>query len=691
MDDDTRLQQSGIDPYMLWLLGEGRNYYFLPGRQHEWIPLFLLLSDEFTAQEFEHGAHITAAQKRVAWRRAIQVPSLYTDSPLVAGKGAYITASVNVDYLLKDFVEDEELRADLRRAIRTLTPGLPLDASSLPSTDDTRPPKGERQREAAMARAAAPPAPGNTVIMGIIDDGIAFGHERFRKIVGGNIESRIANWWLQDGPFNPSYSPFTDPVPPPPPNVPFGCELSGSQITGLLQSCAIDGNVEEDLVYRKAHLLDFQQVGHKSAAWRIAHGTHVMDLACGYDPDPPRHDRPIIAVQLPVQTTADTSGASLFQYAFAAMWYILVRASQIPGAENAPVVINLSYGRFEGPHDGTADLELGIKFLVALTGGRLRVVLPAGNSFLSRTHAQVTFDGDHDPKRLNWRVLPDDQTPSFFEIWLPKRDFSTQISRLAVTITSPIGEAHTIHEFDPAVTWGAVQSYAELRFYYSLVTGRTMFRLSGRPTTDLTPGAPRAPAGIWKVELQQEHEGLAGQTVHAWVQRDDTLYGFPPRGRQSYFDDENYVRFEHTGREEESDTTVFPPTPPSPVKRESTLNAIATGADPSVAGGYLRKEVVPAKYSSEGANAPPPRHPSVVLVSEDSRVHAGMLAAGSRSGSVVAMGGTSVAAPQYARVIADGLAGFPVPPVIAMPGTLPERTGAGRLTTDPIVKLRRYE
>ena len=130
MDDDTKLQQSGIDPYIFWLLGQGRNYYFLPGRQHEWIPLLLLLSDEFTAQEFAEGAHITAEQKRVAWRRAIQVPSLYTDSPLIAGKGAYITASVSVDYLLKDFVEDEELRADLRRAIRTLTPGLPLDAGS---------------------------------------------------------------------------------------------------------------------------------------------------------------------------------------------------------------------------------------------------------------------------------------------------------------------------------------------------------------------------------------------------------------------------------------------------------------------------------------------------------------------------------------------------------------------------------
>src|SRR3982751_1460210 len=51
----------------------------------------------------------------------------------------------------------------------------------------------------------------------------------------------------------------------------------------------------------------------------------------------------------------------------------------------------------------------------------------------------------------------------------------------------------------------------------------------------------------------------------------------------------------------------------------------------------------------------PPRSPDALIVSEDSRVHWGVLAAGSRSGSVVAMGGTSVAAPRAARWIADDL------------------------------------
>jgi hypothetical protein len=672
---DAPLHQSGIDPYIFWLLGEGKQYYFLPGRQQEWIPLFLLLSDEFTAQEFADGAHITATERRVAWQRAVRVPSLYTDSTIVAGKGSYITAFMSASYLLKDFVEDEGLRADLRRAVRTVTPGLPLD---------TPPPTTERRQKAAVATAEAPTAPSNTVVMGIIDDGIAFAHERFRKIVGGKIESRVENWWLQDGPPSPATPPFTDPTPPPPPPVPFGCELTRSQITGLLQNSVIAGDVDEDLVYRKARLIDFQKPGHKSAAWRIAHGTHVMDLACGFDPDPPRNDRPIICVQLPIRVTADTAGASLFPHVFVAMWYILVRASQIPGAANAPVVINLSYGRLEGPHDGTADLELAIEFLVAISGGRLRVVLPAGNSYLSRTHAQVTFASDNEAEELRWRVLPDDQTPSFVEVWLPKRDFGTFASRLDVTITSPTGESHTLPEFGGPVKWGAAPFYAEAHFYFSLVTGRTMFRLSARPTADLTPGAPLAPAGIWKIKLT--NIALTGQTVHAWVQRDDSLYGLPLRGRQSYFDDPDYERdrLDHAGRDNEFDNNV------SLARRESTISSIATGAAPTVMGAYLGKEKVLAKYSSAGSRtAAPPRKPNAAAVGEDSRVHHGVLAAGSHSGSVVAMGGTSVAAPQAARSIADQLAGGGPPVLIALPQ--PERSGAGGIVTDPIVKLKRYE
>ena len=57
--------------------------------------------------------------------------------------------------------------------------------------------------------------------------------------------------------------------------------------------------LQEDLVYRAAGLLDYTRPDHKAAAWRVTHGTHVMDAACGYDPSDNRLDRPIACVQLP--------------------------------------------------------------------------------------------------------------------------------------------------------------------------------------------------------------------------------------------------------------------------------------------------------------------------------------------------------------------------------------------------------
>jgi hypothetical protein len=100
------------------------------------------------------------------------------------------------------------------------------------------------------------------------------------------------------------------------------------------------------------------------------------------------------------------------------------------------------------------------------------------------------------------------------------------------------------------------------------------------------------------------------------------------------------------------------------VKRRGTINAIATGKQPIVIGGLRRSDWNPAPYSSSGpvVNYPPgrglqtPDGPEALSVSEDTPYHRGVLAAGSRSGSCIAMHGTSVAAPQVARWVAEELA-----------------------------------
>jgi hypothetical protein len=111
------------------------------------------------------------------------------------------------------------------------------------------------------------------------------------------------------------------------------------------------------------------------------------------------------------------------------------------------------------------------------------------------------------------------------------------------------------------------------------------------------------------------------------------------------------------GYEEEKDQ------PGCPVRRAGLLNAIATGREPVVVGAMLQKQMVASKYSAAGPTTPPRGAstayrdgPDALTVGDDSRVHTGVLAAGARSGSVVAMNGTSVAAPQIAREIARRMA-----------------------------------
>lgn len=544
------------------------------------------------------------------------------------------------------------------------------------------------------------------VVVGIIDDGIAFAHERFRS----GDKSRVRFVWLQDGVHQGPKS-----------RVDYGRELWNDgvrkDIDTMLDACRHAGVVDEDEFYLRAGLFDFRRPGHKAATWRTAHGTHVMDVACGFDPAERRDDIPIVCVQLPARTTANTSGGDLTPYAVDALWYIRDRADEIGrslGQHPLPVVINFSYGMIGGPHDGTSELEILIDELIEermrLQGVPLQVVLPAGNSRLSRCHAEVSFkptEPEGNIARLQWRVLPDDLTPSFLDIWLPDRADGKSASRLSVTVTPPggyesppLGESpNSMLEWRPNGKLLCALQYN----HYPPPTGRGRFRITLRPTADLRAAAAIAPAGIWTVTLRNallEPDKL----VQVWIQRDESLYGYPRRGRQSRF--ENERRPDDPGFGANGDDAA------ALAQRAGLINAIGTGHKSIVMGGFVRKDLSPADYSAGGPITKPAgarqAHrdgPDAMTVSEDSRVHAGVLAAGSRSGAVVAMGGTSVAAPAMTREIVERLAGQDRGDREAVKdiaqrqeNTRPsdakrpprQRGGWGRIALRPVVRLPRF-
>jgi hypothetical protein len=526
--------------------------------------------------------------------------------------------------------------------------------------------------------ANSPPA----AIVAVIDDGLAFAHERFRFASG---DTRFKYFWNQD-----DMSTTKTPA-----GFGWGRELSENELNTLLASCNHSGLVDEDALY--------QQAGQNLASRRAKHGTHVMDIACGLDPKSATAQSPyLIGVQLPKWATEETSGAWLTPLVYAAISYILDRADRIAAAQNAaplPVVVNLSYGTIAGPHDGTGMLELAIDQLIAARPAPLQVVLPAGNHYLARCHAHFEMPRAAPRKApieiLRWRVQPDNKACSFLEIWLPQFASDHTRPKVELRITTPTGQ--TSPWISPNKAWSWPAPAPAIRFYaryYDIAGRRPTIHLSMAPTAEMKANPRTAPSGTWLVEIKNRRGAVA---VDAWVQRGDTPFGYPLWGRQSRLDDSTYVRFDLAGRPEQNDVG------PSSIRRRGTVNALATGQRAIVVGGYRRDDRKPSEYAAAGpvatpAAVPPPRTgPDAAAAADDSVTLHGLLAAGTRTGSVVAMRGTSVAAPQVTRRISELMtlalasdraavqAGAAAADLKApTPGsTLHERLGAGRIELPP--------
>lgn len=663
--ETNRYAQQRVDPYFEWARATGFAHFFREGQEQR-FPVVIELADI-------SAAHFAAGKWHApdGWRELISVPRMYLRPPAGLAQFSFCSATVSQAFFSR-------LAADplLRKAIRRIELSLPI----------------ENYNAEDMAT-VAPPRTAAGVVTGVIDDGIAFAHERFRAADG---TTRVQFFWSQD-------------ARPPAGAVAYGREflkagVGPRAIDAVMTASTHAGMVDEDRVYRVTRQLAAGDRGHKPVAWRIGHGTHVMDLAAGYDPRLAPADRPIIGVQLPVHATADTSGAHFGRYALDGLYYILQRSELLASAP-PPVVVNISYGFIAGPHDGSSIVEAAIDQIIALRPAPFAVVLPAGNSHLGRCHARVR-PASGARATLPWRIQPEDYTPSYLEIWLPHTAAGSPPARVRFRIRPPAGAwCPWVNEGESWYWQPAGPVVCEAVYHNSVAPGRNrnMILVAVAPSAALQAGGPVAPAGLWEVEIENLGERA---TIDAWIQRDDSPFGYPRRGRQSYFDDPQYERYDDAGREVATDNASL-------VKRRGMVSSISTGSRTVVVGGFHRKDWRAAHYSAGGPVIHPPGRgapnldgPDAMAVSDDSVVHAGVLAAGTRSGSVVAMFGTSVAAPQITRWIADRMAsgqphdraavaqfaaagaaaGFRSetnPPPGALPKPPAERSGRGRIEGPP--------
>jgi hypothetical protein len=523
------------------------------------------------------------------------------------------------------------------------------------------------------------------VVIGVIDEGLAFVNERFRN---SNTNSRVEFAWLQDGANSPG-SVF---------GFGYGHELTkwnrtidGQLVPGidwLLQRSCNGELVDEDLFYSLAGVTNFGRIGHKAAAWRISHGTHVMDLAAGYEMASANPRRHIISVQLPSRVVADTSGLDLEKFLVDAVAYIFDRAERIAKRYNygtdLPVVVNFSSGVRAGPHDGNSPIERYLDRQIEArrasghtpNSDRLptQIVLPAGNSFQSRSHACFSFNKKSDPSNTNevqWHVPADDKTHSYVEIWLPANLDPDETRKIGLSISAPgCSDFSQKLVADPTNAANASISLRDsgnggslvCKAYYQsmpvengkIPPASTSGGSRGRYLIALVPtafdgiDATLATAGFWSVSIN--YDGSEELDIHAWIHWDDAPIGYSRFGRQSYFEDPFYAKYTDNGEMNELDNER------SALRRTGTINAIATGANIRVVGGYQSSNGRVARYSSADFKGKAER-PNYLAASETSNTNLGLLAAGTRSGSAVALNGTSVAAPRVARAIAELMAG----------------------------------
>jgi hypothetical protein len=655
-----------VNPYLQWAVATKFRYF-----NGEWFRV--LLEVDKSAASFWRDVQALGV------KHLIQVPTIYQKPPSGLNETDVtfcmaIMKRTALEALVTETPKDDAaLLQSLAKRITKIELGTPVKKPF-----EITPP-AELSSLAAKKPSAA--------IVAVIDDGLAFAHERFRSKDGRH--TRFKYFWNQD-----DFSGVGQTGP-----LGFGRELTEQDINGLLAKYRHSSVVDEDALYREA--------GQVLTARRAKHGTHIMDVACGLDPQDVKADSPyLIGVQLSQFVTTETSGVSLTPAALAGIDYVLNRADQIAsdeGTAQLPIVINLSYGIIAGPHDGSAPLEAKIDELIAARQTPLRVVLPAGNHLLARCHSKFDLaeaaSTNSTVEVLRWRIQPDDKAASMMEIWLPELATDQTRPQVEVRLTTPTGEA--TQWVQPGQQWPPQSYTGPVRYFVTSLdppNGRPWILLSVIPTADMTTNPLTAPSGTWLVEIRNKAGAIS---VDAWVQRGDTPFGYPLWGRQSRFDDSNYKRFDLAGRLEEEDASS------SYIRRAGTINALATGHRAIVIGGFRRSDYDPSCYSGAGpvatpAIVPPPRHgPDAAAVADDSVALHGVLAAGTRTGSVVAMTGTSVAAPQITRRIAKWMttglmtdraavqyfaAANDPAPLPSRPA--PERIGAGRIERPPRVKVR---
>jgi Subtilase family len=607
-DGESIVVERPVDPYLLWARDTGFRYASVIGSSANGFAS-VIIECKVSALELLHWA------TRPVVLNWIRIPPQYGSQQSGLSDTKFCTAQVSREQLeslvstdVEGFwshVSRFELAADV--SISAIAPRSP--------------PLIEMQS-----------APGD-VCAGIIDIGTPFARHDYRNkipLAGGSKVNRVVALWDQsDGKLGGVVSPA------------FGY---GREWSETFANDPVLGNFTATRLLKGTNDVSGEENLYRKIDWDIAdrsnsHGAAVLGEMSGTRNYGDRRQRtdaaalvPIFVVQLPRATVSHSARASLAAHVLDGLRWMLSHIRP-----NQQLVVTISLGTHAGPHDGSSIIEQAIDELTEKTTTaqgkeRLAVVLAAGNSRESMSHAQFDLVAGK-PKNIEFRVLPDDITPSFLEIWLPAD------STLTIALTSPTSAISNACAIGQSVVLATSVSNAAAAIYRPIAAaggGGQMALIAVAPTADGS-----AEHGIYTLVLTADSNIT---NVHAWIERDNSMFDLTrPRGRQSYFVDDRYAP---VGTHYSSPAVVG-----SHISRDTTLNSYATGKRTVVIGAFDAARGRVAADSSSG----PIRHASAIVrpdaaaVGDESLWVAGHRVSGTRSGDTARLRGSSIAAPKVAR------------------------------------------
>jgi hypothetical protein len=528
------------------------------------------------------------------------------------------------------------------------------------------------QKEGPTPRIAQP---GPATVIGIVDDGCPFAHQHYRRPDDPSL--RVRYIWDQGG------SAPSGAVPPSTTPFAYGATYGHDQLEEILSRATLQGVVEEDAAYGMTEL--------PSLRGATSHGAQVMNHAAGFarkidgrpQPKPLIGRTDLAFVQLPPDALDDPSGGWLEHYGLDALQAIRFYARHTYLTPASKVIVNLSYGPQTGPHDGSSILERAIDEMTSTAiaeNYQFLVVVPAGNNHQLRAHAE--FDLARRGGTIDWFVSPDSQVPSLLEIWLPD---GITLDDVDVAVDTPADEHIVAIDMLP-VPPKPLAVPDDTQVLIVAIEGlppnnRTEVIIGIAPTARPSAGSGAAAfalatPGRWRVTVEPKAGKNVEGVAHAYLGRSEANMGRARRGRSGYLYSPGYDPKRFLRADEQLD--VERENAPAEVVASGAVNGIGTGTHSLVAAGYRLSDRLPAPYSAGGPTRGGRPGPDWAYPTEESRVLAGLLAAGNRSATVLRLTGTSIAAPQYVRELA-AMSGssIPVPPASPPPPWLARRAGKG--------------